>query len=178
MNKKDSALLNEDIRVSPVRCIGDDGTQYGIVEISEAQSIANKEGLDLVLIAPEAKPPVCKVMDYGKFKYQQEKKQKEAKKKQKQIEIKEIKLSVKIAQNDVNYKVKHAIEFLESGKYVKFKVVLKGREMAEPEAGVRVLDRVWEMVEEYGEMDKKPAIEGRFVTMMVIPHKDDKKSKS
>lgn len=171
MIKKDKTLLNDEIRVSPVRCIGDEGQQYGVIEISEAQSIANKEGLDLVLIADNANPPVCKVMDYGKFKYQQEKKQKEAKKKQKQIDIKEIKLSVKIAQNDVNYKVKHAIEFLEEGKYVKFKVVLRGREMAEPEAGVRVLDRVWEMVQDFGDMDKKPIIEGRFVTMMVVPKK-------
>lgn len=171
MIKKDKTLLNDEIRVSPVRCIGDEGQQYGIIEISEAQSIASKEGLDLVLIADNANPPVCKVMDYGKFKYQQEKKQKEAKKKQKLIDIKEIKLSVKIAQNDVNYKVKHAIEFLEEGKYVKFKVVLRGREMAEPEAGVRVLDKVWEMVQDFGDMDKKPIIEGRFVTMMVVPKK-------
>lgn len=177
MVKKDKTLLNEDIRVSPVRCIGDNGEQYGVIEIAEAQAIARKESLDLVLIAEEATPPVCKIMDYGKFKYQQEKKLKEAKKKQKIIEIKEIKLSIKIAQNDINYKVKHAIEFLDDGKYVKFKVVLKGREMAEPDAAFKVLDRIYEMIQEHGETDKKPVVEGRFVTMTVTPKKDEHKSK-
>jgi len=175
--KKDRTLLNEEIRVSPVRCIGDNGEQYGVIDVAEAQSVARKEGLDLVLIAEGATPPVCKIMDYGKFKYQQEKKQKEAKKKQKIIEIKEIKLSIKIAQNDINYKVKHAIEFLTEGKYVKFKVVLKGREMAEPDAALRVLDKIYEMIQEFGDMDKKPVVEGRFVSMMVTPKKDNHKSK-
>ena len=98
---KDKIYLNEDIRANQVRCIGDDGTQYGIISKTEALEIASKMGLDLVLIAPDATPPVCKIMDYGKFKYQQEKRQKEAKKKQKIIEIKEIKLSAKTAQNDL-----------------------------------------------------------------------------
>ena len=122
-----------------------------------------------MLIAPDAKPPVCKIMDYGKFKYQQEKKKKEAKKKQKTIEVKEIKLSVKIADNDINYKVKHAREFLEAGKHVKFRVFLRGREMANPEAGVAVLERVWPMVEDIATRDKKPALEGRYVNMMTLP---------
>ena len=110
-------------------------------------------------------------MDYGKFKYQEEKKKKEAKKKQVKIEIKEIKLSVKIAENDVNYKVKHAREFLEEGKHVKFRVFLRGREMAHPEAAKEVLLRVWPMVEDIGVMDKEPRLEGRYYNMMVLPKK-------
>ncbi|ELK8564748.1 translation initiation factor IF-3, partial [Campylobacter jejuni] len=135
MSKEKEVLLNEEIRADEIRCVGDDGKVYGIISSDEALEIANRLGLDLVMIAADAKPPVCKIMDYGKFRYQQEKKQKEAKKKQKVIDIKEIKLSVKIAQNDINYKVKHALEFLEQGKHVRFRVFLKGREMATPEAG-------------------------------------------
>ncbi|EEU8884084.1 translation initiation factor IF-3, partial [Campylobacter jejuni] len=132
MSKEKEVLLNEEIRADEIRCVGDDGKVYGIISSDEALEIANRLGLDLVMIAADAKPPVCKIMDYGKFRYQQEKKQKEAKKKQKVIDIKEIKLSVKIAQNDINYKVKHALEFLEQGKHVRFRVFLKGREMATP----------------------------------------------
>lgn len=171
MSKENAVLLNEEIRAREVRCVGDDGTAYGIISRDEALKIAQKMGLDLVLIAPDGKPPVCKIMDYGKFRYQQEKKQKEAKKKQKVIEIKEIKLSVKIAQNDINYKVKHALEFLEDGKHVKFRVFLKGREMSQPEAGVAMLEKVWEMVQEHANRDKEPLLEGRYVNMLVTPKK-------
>ena len=162
MAKENEVLLNEDIRASEVRCVGDDGTAYGVIPRVEALKIAEKMGLDLVLIAPDAKPPVCKIMDYGKFRYQQEKKQKT-------IEVKEIKLSVKIAQNDINYKVKHALEFLEDGKHVKFRVFLKGREMSNPEAGVAMLQKVWEMVKEVSDRDKEPLLEGRYVNMLVTP---------
>ncbi|MCD8213627.1 MAG: translation initiation factor IF-3 [Campylobacter sp.] len=171
MSKENEVLLNEDIRAREVRCVGDDGTVYGVVSRDEALSIAVKQGLDLVLVAPDAKPPVCKIMDYGKFRYQQEKKQKEAKKKQKVIDIKEIKLSIKIAQNDINYKVKHAVEFLKDGKHVKFRVFLKGREMAAPEAGAVMLEKVWEMVKDFADRDKEPLIEGRYVNMLVTPKK-------
>lgn len=171
MSKEHEVSLNEEIRAREVRCVGDDGTVYGIISRDEALKIAQKMGLDLVLIAPDAKPPVCKIMDYGKFRYQQEKKQKEAKKKQKVIEIKEIKLSVKIAQNDINYKVKHALEFLEEGKHVKFRVFLKGREMSQPEAGVAMLEKVWELVKDHGNRDKEPLLEGRYVNMLVTPKK-------
>ena len=129
MSREKEVFLNEDIPASEVRCIGDNGEVYGIISKAQALQIAEREGVDLVLIAPDAKPPVCKVMNYSKFRYQQEKKLKEAKKKQKIIEVKEIKLSAKIAQNDINYKVKHAKEFLSSGKHVKLRVFLKGREM-------------------------------------------------
>lgn len=161
--------LNEEIRANEVRCVGDDGEVYGILSIEEALQIAKKEGLDLVLIAPDAKPPVCKVMDYGKFRYQQEKKQKEAKKKQKAIEIKEIKLSVKIAQNDINVKIKHAKEFISEGKHVKFRVFLKGREMNSPETGVVLLNKIYEQIQDFCTREKDPIFEGRYVNMLVMP---------
>lgn len=175
MSKEKEVLLNEEIDFSEVRCVGDDGTQYGIISSDEAQDIADRLGLDLVLIAKDAKPPVCKIMDYGKFCYQQEKKQKDAKKKQKVIEIKEIKLSVKIAQNDINYKVKHAIEFLESGKHVRFRVFLKGREISTPEVGVALLEKIYTLVEDVAVIDKKPLLEGKYVNMLVVPKKAEKK---
>ncbi len=175
MSKEKEILLNEEINFSEVRCVGDDGTQYGIISSDEAQDIADRLGLDLVLIAKDAKPPVCKIMDYGKFCYQQEKKQKDAKKKQKVIEIKEIKLSVKIAQNDINYKVKHAIEFLESGKHVRFRVFLKGREISTPEVGVALLEKIYTLVEDVAVIDKKPLLEGKYVNMLVVPKKAEKK---
>ncbi|WP_428024551.1 translation initiation factor IF-3 [Arcobacter sp.] len=164
--------MNEDITAREVRCMGDDGTNYGIISTADALKMADDEGLDLVLIAPDGKPPVAKIMDYSKFKYQQEKKKKEAKKNQKVIVLKEVKFSVKIAENDINYKVKHAIEFLEKGYHVKCRVFLKGREMAHPEAGIEVLEKVWPMLEEYGDRDAEPKLEGRFVNMMVLPKKD------
>jgi translation initiation factor IF-3 len=170
-NKKDDVALNEDIRARELRCIGDDGTQYGIISKDEAQKIADEQGLDLVLISADANPPVAKVMDYGKFKYEKEKKQKEAKKNQKKIDVKEVKLSVKIAQNDINFKVKQAREFLEKDKHVKFRVFLKGREMSNPEAGVEVLDRVWPMIEDLGDLEKAPFAEGRYINMYVVPKK-------
>ncbi|EAK3672097.1 translation initiation factor IF-3 [Campylobacter upsaliensis] len=171
MSREKEVLLNEEIRANELRCIGDDGKVYGIISADEALGIANRLGLDLVLIAPDAKPPVVKIMDYGKFRYQQEKKQKEAKKKQKVIDIKEIKLSVKIAQNDINYKVKHALEFLEQGKHVKFRVFLKGREMSNPEAGVALLEKIWQSIEDKANRDKEPLFEGRYVNMLVTPKK-------
>ncbi|MBD3806047.1 MAG: translation initiation factor IF-3 [Sulfuricurvum sp.] len=167
--------MNEDIRVPEVRCVIDGGEVIGIVSIKEAMNKANEMGLDLVLISPDAKPPVAKIMDYGKFHYQEEKKKKEARKKQAKVEIKEIKLSVKIADNDIGYKVKHAREFLEDGKHVHFRVFLKGREMAHPEAAVVVLERIWPMVEDIGTMYKAPAMEGRYCSMMIHPKKDDKR---
>ncbi len=167
--RKDDVIMNEMITVKEVRCTGDDGTNYGIISTAEALQTADSLGLDLVLIAPDGKPPVAKIMDYGKFRYQQEKKKKEAKKNQKVIVIKEIKLSVKIAENDINYKVKHAREFLEEGNHVKFRVFLKGREMANPQSGIEVLNKIWPMIEDIAVMDKEPKLEGRYVNMMALP---------
>ena len=167
--RKDDVIMNEMITVKEVRCTSDDGTNYGIISTAEALQTADSLGLDLVLIAPDGKPPVAKIMDYGKFRYQQEKKKKEAKKNQKVIVIKEIKLSVKIAENDVSYKVKHAREFIEEGNHVKFRVFLKGREMANPQSGVDVLNKIWPMIEDIAVMDKEPKLEGRYVNMMALP---------
>ena len=171
MSKKDRVIMNDDIRVDELRCNVDGAESLGIVSTDEAMEKANELGLDLVLIAPDAKPPVAKIMDYGKYRYQEEKKQKEQRKNQVKIVVKEIKLSVKIAENDVAYKVKHAREFLEKGYHVKFRVFLRGREMANPEAGKEVLLRVWPMVEDIGTMEKPPKFEGRYYNMYVLPQK-------
>ena len=172
MSKGKEVFLNEDIRAAELRCIGDDGKAYGILPREKALEVAYQSGLDLVLIAPNAKPPVAKIMDYKKFCYQQEKKLKEAKKKQKVIEIKEIKFSAKIAQNDVNYKIKHAKEFLDDDKHVKLRVFLKGREIATPEIGVNLLNKIWdEYFEGNAIKEKEPIIEGRYVSMLVTPKK-------
>ncbi|MGN8479489.1 translation initiation factor IF-3 [Helicobacter pylori] len=179
---RSEVLLNGDINFKEVRCVGDNGEVYGIISSKEALKIAQNLGLDLVLISASAKPPVCKVMDYNKFRYQNEKKIKEAKKKQKQIEIKEIKLSTQIAQNDINYKVKHAREFIEANKHVKFKVVLKGRESQNSKAGLDVLLRVQTMMQDLANPEKEPKTEGRFVSWMFVPKakeapKNEKKTK-
>ncbi|GAA8440988.1 translation initiation factor IF-3 [Helicobacter pylori] len=179
---RSEVLLNGDINFKEVRCVGDDGEVYGIISSKEALKIAQNLGLDLVLISASAKPPVCKVMDYNKFRYQNEKKIKEAKKKQKQIEIKEIKLSTQIAQNDINYKVKHAREFIEANKHVKFKVILKGRESQNSKAGLDVLLRVQTMMQDLANPEKEPKTEGRFVSWMFVPKakeapKNEKKPK-
>ncbi len=163
--------MNDAIRASELRVLGDDGEQFGIISRDEALKIAEEKGLDLVLVSPDAKPPVAKIMDYGKHKYQQEKKKKEARKNQKKIEVKEVKFSCKIADNDIAYKVKHAREFLEQGKHVKLRVFLRGREMANPEWGVEVLNRVWPMLEDIGNLESKPKQEGRYINMYVTPLK-------
>ena len=170
--RKDDVIMNEMITAKEVRCTSDDGTNHGIIPTAQALALADEMGLDLVLIAPDGKPPVAKIMDYGKFRYQQEKKKKEAKKNQKVIVIKEIKLSVKIAENDINYKVKHAREFLEEGNHVKFRVFLKGREMANPQSGIEVLNKIWPMLEDIAIMEKEPKLEGRYVNLLVLPKKD------
>ena len=168
---KEEVLINEEIRFDEVRCVGDNGEVYGVMSSREALEIAVREDLDLVLISPNAKPPVCKVMDYGKFRYHQEKRQKEAKKKQKQIDIKEIKLSTQIAQNDINYKVKHAREFIADGKHVRFKVFLKQREMNIQDAGIDTLKKVAAMIEDIATAEKEPKIEGRYLSVLYVPKK-------
>jgi len=169
--KADDVLLNEAIRINELRVIGLDGEQFGIITRNEAMEIAEERGLDLVLMSPNAKPPVAKVMDYGKHKYELEKKKKEARKNQKIIEVKEVKFSCKIAENDINYKVKHAREFLEKGKHVKLRVFLRGREMANPEWGIDVLNRVWPMLEDVAVLESRASQEGRYINMYVTPSK-------
>ena len=161
--------MNDDIRASELRCSIDGGESLGIISTDDAMNKANELGLDLVLIAPTAKPPVAKIMDYGKYRYQEEKKLKEQRKNQVKIVVKEIKLSVKIAENDVKYKVERSRKFLEQGNHVKFRVFLRGREIATPEAGSDVINRVWEMVKEYADRDKPPKPEGNHINMLVTP---------
>jgi translation initiation factor IF-3 len=167
--------MNDKIRAQELRVLGDEGEQMGILSRTEALQIADEKELDLVLVSPEAKPPVAKMMDYGKFKYEQEKKKKEARKNQKIIDVKEVKFSCKIADGDIAYKVKHAIEFLEDGKHVKLRVFLRGREMANPEWGVDVLNRVWPMLEEVGVLEQDAKRDGRYVNMYVTPKNAPKK---
>jgi translation initiation factor IF-3 len=172
MNKKDNVIMNEDVlKLSKeVRCVAPEG-ELGIISTNEALDKAYELGLDLVVVADKAKPPVTKIMDYGKYKYQQEKKKKEAKKKQVRIDVKEIKFTSKINQHDIDYKVKHALEFLEKGKHVKFRVFLRGREISTPEAGFGVINKVWDMVKDEADRDNPPKLEGNHINMLVIPKK-------
>ena len=163
--------MNDAIRATELRVLGSEGEQHGILPRADALQKAEDEGLDLVLMSPDAKPPVAKIMDYGKHKYELEKKKKEARKNQKKIEVKEVKFSCKIAENDINYKVKHAREFLEKGKHVKLRVFLRGREMANPEWGVDVLNRVWSMLEDIANLESPAKQEGRYINMYVTPLK-------
>ncbi len=169
--KADNVIMNSDIRANELRVLANDGEALGIISKAEALHIAEERGLDLVLVSPDAKPPVAKVMDYGKHKYELEKKKKEARKNQKKIEVKEVKFSCKIAENDIAYKVKHAREFLEKGKHVKLRVFLRGREMANPEWGVEVLNRVWPMLEDIAVLESPAKQEGRYINMYVTPLK-------
>jgi len=174
---KDKTMINEDIVnfTDRVRLVDGEG-EPKVVDSEKALEIAYNKGLDLVLVAPNSNPPVAKVMDYGKYKYEQERKKKEAKKKQVKIEVKEIKFTSKIQDNDINYKVKHARDFLEKGKHVKLRVFLRGRELATPEKGFDVINRVWDMLKDVAEKQNEPKLEGNYINMLITPLKK-KKSK-
>ncbi|MDK2918075.1 MAG: translation initiation factor [Candidatus Petromonas sp.] len=161
--------VNESIRDREVRLIDSNGEQIGIMSSKKALEIAAEKKLDLVKIAPKAKPPVCKIMDYGKYKYEQAKKEKEAKKKQKTITLKEVRLSLKIEDHDLNTKARNAIKFLENGDKVKVSLRFKGRELGHTELGVEVLNKFYSIVEEVGVMEKKPKMEGRSMVMFLAP---------
>lgn len=162
-------IINDQIRVKEVRLIGQEGEQLGVVATNQAKEIAYSANLDLVLISPQAVPPVAKVMDYGKFRYEQIKKQKEAKKNQKVVELKEVWLSATIDTNDMLTKAKNAIKFLQAGDRVRASIRLKGRQMARPETGIKVMQDFFELVKEYGTMEKQPNLEGRSISMIVVP---------
>jgi len=172
MSKAQKTLINEDIVnfTDRVRLVDTEG-EPKIVDSNKALEIAYNKGYDLVLVAPNANPPVAKVMDYGKYKYEQEKKKKEAKKKQVRIEVKEIKFTSKIQENDINYKVKHIKEFLQKGKHVKLRVFLRGRELATPEKGFEVINRVWDMISDFAEKQNEPKLEGNYINLLVTPIK-------
>lgn len=159
--------INEEIRDKEVRLIGAEGEQVGIVATSEAMRQAIEKNLDLVKIAPQAQPPVCRIMDYGKYRFEQAKKEKEARKNQKTVEVKEIRMSLNIDTNDFNTKVNHTIRFLKGGDKVKVSVRFRGREMTHTNLGNALLERFREACSEYGVVEKPPKMEGRSLSMVV-----------
>ena len=163
--------INAEIRDKEVRLIGENGEQLGIVSSREALAVAEDSGLDLVKISPNATPPVCKVMNYGKFLFEQNKKAKEAKKNQKVVEIKEVWLSMTIDVGDLNVKAKQAQKFLSSGNKVKVSIRMRGRQMAHSELGLEVMSKFYEIVKDFGTMEKNPLTEGRNIWMMLAPTK-------
>ena len=168
---KDQHQINENIRDREVRVISADGQQLGIMSAREALAIAEEEGLDLVKISPNAVPPVCKVMNYGKFKFEQAKKEKENRKNQKVVELKEIQLSMTIDVGDLNVKAKKTLEILADGNKVKVSIRMRGREMAHAAMGVDVMRRFFDMLGGKAVMDKEPKTEGRNILMILSPAK-------
>lgn len=160
-------MINEQIRDKEVRLIGAEGEQLGIMSAREAQKHAAEAGLDLVKIAPTAKPPVCKIIDYGKYKYELARKEKEAKKKQKTIEIKEVRLSPNIEENDLNTKVNNARKFLTKGNKVKVTLRFRGREMAHMQSSKCILEKFAEILSDVAVVEKAPKVEGRSMTMFL-----------
>ena len=160
-------MINEQIRDKEIRLIGENGEQLGIMSARDAMKMAKEAELDLVKIAPAAKPPVCKIIDYGKYRYEQARKEKEAKKKQKTIEIKEVRLSPNIDVNDLNTKVGAARKFIEKGNKVKVTLRFRGREMAHMQSSRHILDDFAEQMKDVASVDKPPKIEGRNMTMFL-----------
>ena len=161
--------LNDEIQDKEIRLIGADGAQLGIVSAAEANAMADEQGLDLVKISPNATPPVCKIMDYSKFCYDQKKREKDARKNQKVVEIKEIRMSPSIDTNDLNTKIKAAQKFLADGNRVKVSVRFRGREMAHTDIGEKLLMDFSAACAETANMEKNPKLEGRFMAMFLTP---------
>jgi translation initiation factor IF-3 len=166
---RDGPRVNDEIAVPKVRLIDADGEQVGVVSIEEALQIAEEAGLDLVEVAGQAQPPVCKVLDYGKMKYESQKKKSEARKKQKVIEIKEIKMRPMIDQHDYEVKVRNMRRFLEDGDKVKVTIRFRGRELAHQDLGLKLLDRVKEEIDELAKVEQDGKMEGRQMVMVVAP---------
>ena len=161
--------LNEEINDKEIRLIGADGAQLGIMSAQRANEMAEEQGLDLVKISPNAVPPVCKIMDYSKFCYDQKKREKDAKKNQRVVEIKEIRMSPSIDTNDLNTKIKSAMKFLGDGNRVKVSVRFRGREMAHTNIGEKLLMDFAEACSQVAAMEKNPKLEGRFMAMFLTP---------
>ena len=164
-------LINEEIKLREVRVVGDDGEAIGIMSSEAALKIAYDQGYDLVLMAPQATPPVCRIMDYGKFRFERDKKEKEAKKKQQVVELKEIQLSCRIDTHDFETKVRHAQKFLESGNKVRVVMRFKGREMSHVSIGQEIMAKFQEACSQVGTVDKVPVLDGRLMSMVVSPVK-------
>ncbi|MFQ5791918.1 MAG: translation initiation factor IF-3 [Acidobacteriota bacterium] len=168
-NEKQRVRVNEQIRISPVRLIGADGEQVGIVPVDEALQAAKARGLDLVEVAPMARPPVVKMMDYGKFRFEQAKAARAARKKQHNIQIKEVKYRPGISDHDFEFKTRHARRFLEEGNKVKLTMMFRGRQVTHPELGEDVLNRVYQSLQDVGKVEFEPKLEGRNMTMVLAP---------
>ena len=168
-NKEKGLRINEQIRVREVRLIDDEGEQKGIVPTIEALKMAKEQELDLVEVAPQANPPVCKILDYGKYRFEQEKKLRDSKKNQKQLKLKEIRMQPKIGAGDLDFKSKHVQEFLNEGNKVKVTIRFRGRELAHTELGYDVLKEVLKRLDDEYVVEKQPAMEGRFMSMTLSP---------
>ena len=173
-NKKDDMMINDQIKAREVLVIGPNGEQVGIKSIEDAKTLANYASLDLVLISPNANPPVCKVMDYNKYRYEKQKKAKEALKKQKanMSELKEFRLSPVIDIGDFETKLRNATKYLQKGDRIKLTIRFKGRQMAHTELGKEVLLRFADKVKDYAEVGEMPKLDGRTMTMMLLPKKE------
>ena len=169
--------MNEDIQASKVRVIDSDGKQLGVFLIKDARRLASERGKDLVEIAPQAKPPVCKIIDFGKFRYEQQKKEKIQKKNQQVSVLKEIRFHPNTDVHDFDFKTRHAINFLEEGNKVKATVVFKGREMAYAELGENLLKRFLERVQDVAKIEVEPKMEGRNMSLIVVPASKKSKKK-
>jgi translation initiation factor IF-3 len=169
--ERDTTRINDRIRVSEVRLVGEDGNQIGVIPTSEALAYAQERDLDLVEVAPDARPPVCRALDYSKYKYEQEQKQKQARKHQQQINIREIKFRPKIAQNDYDTKKGHVRRFLLGKDRVKVTIMFRGREVTHPERGTALLDKLAGELSEIGVVEQSPLQDGRNMTMMLGPSK-------
>ena len=164
-------LINEEIKAKEVRVIGTEGDPIGVMSPEAALKIAYDQGYDLVLMAPQAQPPVCRIMDYGKYRFERDKKEKEAKKKQQVVELKEIQLSCRIDTHDFETKARHAVKFLESGNKVRVVMRFKGREMSHMAIGQEIMQKFREACSEVGTIDKAPVLDGRLLSMVVSPLK-------
>ncbi len=169
--ERDTTRINDRIRVPEVRLIDDEGNQVGVMKTADALSFAQERELDLVEVAPEARPPVARVLDYSKYKYEQAQKQKQARKHQQQITVREIKFRPKIAQHDYDTKKQHVERFLRHKDKVKVTIMFRGREVTHPERGTAILDRLAEELAELGVVEQHPTQEGRNMTMMMAPSK-------
>ena len=159
--------INFRIRAKEIRVVGEEGEQLGVMTVPDALKKAEDAGLDLVEVAPTANPPVCRIIDYSKYKYEQEKREKEARKKQRTVHIKEIRLSPKIGEHDYLFKLKNLEEFLKRGDKVKITMMFKGREMTHVDLGRRILDRLSSDISSIGEIEESPRLEGRFINMVI-----------
>ncbi len=171
---KESLRINEEIRIREVRVTGADGEQLGIMATRDALHMAEEQHLDLVEVAPKAKPPVCRIMDFGKYRYEQQKREKEARKKQKVITIKEVKLRPNIEQHDFDVKLKNALRFVQEGNKVKVTIMFRGRELSHPELGKEVLTRVADQLNDSVSIERGAKLEGKNMTMILAPKAQSK----